>query len=111
LRNRRPDADEILDLLRREYDILIRQSVEFFTDKTFDRQRLNVKVRGSGKDRPPYMPELQTEGFLNLNFGLREISDYRYKFRWYTQDSVKNALPYRECVTKNVNGHVHPNEC
>mgnify|MGYP005666240695 FL=1 len=63
-----PEAPNIIDLLRYNYDNLIREAIQFFKGHTFNNQTLKLKIIDYGKvGAPPYMPNLIAEGFINLD--------------------------------------------
>jgi len=71
------DAPQVLDLLRNEYDILIRESVDFFRGKTFTNKPLSLVIEDHGHvGAPPYLPELAMSGILQAQW------DYRALFDW-----------------------------
>ncbi len=81
-----PEARDIIELLRYNYDSLIREAIQFFKGRTFNNQTLKLKIVDHGKvGAPPYMPNLMAEGFLNFNLdahdliGLRPESEVSYK--------------------------------
>ncbi len=63
-----PESQDVIDLLRYNYDKLIREVVEYFTDKSFDNQILSLKITDHGKvGAGPYMPQIKAEGFITLD--------------------------------------------
>lgn len=92
-----PEARDIVELLRYNYDGLIREAIQFFKGRSFNDQTLKLKIIDHGKvGAPPYMPNLTAEGFLNLNLdvhdliGLRPEAEVPYKAEVHiTQPSFK----------------------
>ncbi len=73
-----PEAPNIIDLLRYNYDNLIREAIQFFKTRTFNDQILKLKIIDHGKvGAPPYMPNLMVEGFLDLNFDVHDLIGLR----------------------------------
>jgi len=69
-----PEAPNIIDLLRYNYDNLIREAIQFFKGHTFNNQTLKLKIIDYGKvGAPPYMPNLIAEGFINLNLDIHDL--------------------------------------
>ncbi len=69
-----PEAPNIINLLRYNYDNLIRETIQFFKGCTFNDQTLRLKIIDHGKvGAPPYMPNLIAEGFFNLNLDVHDL--------------------------------------
>jgi hypothetical protein len=90
-----PEASEIIDFLRRNYDRLVLEAINYFKNKTFENQTLRLKIIDHGMvGAPPYFPELSTEGFLNLKYGISELME-SIKFQRFRQI---NELPYSSSI-------------
>lgn len=62
------ESQAVIDLLRYNYDELIREAVEYFKDKSFDNQSLSLKITDYGKvGAGPYMPQIKVKGFITLD--------------------------------------------
>jgi len=73
-----PEARSIVELLRYNYDSLIREAIQFFKGHTFNDQTLKLKIIDHGKvGALPYMPNLTAEGFLNLNLDVHDLIGLR----------------------------------
>lgn len=69
-----PEAQDIIKLLRYNYNSLIREAIQFFKGRTFNDQTLKLKIVDYGKvGAPPYMPNLMAEGFLNLDVDIHNL--------------------------------------
>ena len=63
-----PESQVVIELLRYNYDKLIREAVEHFKDKSFDNQILSLKITDYGKvGAGPYMPQIKAKGFITLD--------------------------------------------
>lgn len=72
-----PEALSIINLLRSEYDRLIKEAIEFFKGKKFDDQVLRLKIIDHGMvGAPPYFPEILSEGFFNLKFDMSSLMKF-----------------------------------
>jgi uncharacterized protein YutE (UPF0331/DUF86 family) len=77
-----PEANQVLDLLRYEYDILIREAVKFFRGRSFSKKSLNLTIEDHGHiGAPPYFPELIMNGFLQARWDHRSLLDWEIDTR------------------------------
>jgi len=88
-----PDAPSVIDLLRRDYDQLIREAVEFFKRRTFSNHELKLKIVDHGKvGAPPYVPDLLSEGFLD--FKCARLSSANFEFLSRMGQGTEGEMPY-----------------
>lgn len=67
-------SEEVLLLLRTEYDELILKAVNFFRGRTFENVPLVAAIRDHGEvGAPPYYPEIEFEGLLALKLDPHEV--------------------------------------
>lgn len=69
-----PEAPDIIDTLRRDYDALIQDAIKFFKGRTFNDQSLKLRIQDHGMvGPPPYLPELLSEGFLGFKYDIHDL--------------------------------------
>jgi hypothetical protein len=62
-----PGSSTVVELLRTEYDALIREAVAFFKERIFEECKLSISIDDHGRvGAPPYMPKIDLEGFILL---------------------------------------------
>ncbi len=89
-----PEARDTVDLLRYNYDSLIREAIQFFKGYTFNDQTLKLKIVDHGKvGAPPYMPNLIAEGFLNLNVDVHNCIGLRAEGKDFYRAEVRISQP------------------
>jgi hypothetical protein len=63
------EAPIIIELLRNNYDRLIKEAIEFFKGNTFNDLTLKLNIVYHGRvGTPPYFPELLSTGFINFEY-------------------------------------------
>lgn len=63
------EACEVLSDLEHRYDVLLNEAIKKFKSSTVKQLPLTVKIRDHGHSgAPPYMPEINLQGWLNENF-------------------------------------------
>lgn len=81
-----PNSEAVIDLLRSNYDQLIRNAIDFFSEREFQDTELRIKVvsygRRGGSDTD--MPHLVTTGVVDLNIEWSILSELRMplEMRW-----------------------------
>lgn len=90
------DAPKVLDLLRNEYDMLIREAVKYFRGRTFSNKPLSLVVEDHGRvGAPPYLPELAMNGLLQAQWDHRALFDQEMDARLRsTQPLALGIQPY-----------------
>jgi hypothetical protein len=69
-----PESGRVIELLRSRYDQLIRQAVEFFSEREFPDTELHVKVEDHGRvGAPPYMPGIFLKGPFELSLDVHRL--------------------------------------
>lgn len=70
------DAPEVLNHLRNEYDVLIREAVQYLKGRRFPNKPLSLAVQDHGHiGAPPFCPELQMSGLLQAQWDHRVLLD------------------------------------
>jgi len=63
-----PSSQKVIELLRYNYDKLIREAILYFKDKSIINQLLSLTITDYGKSGAgPYMPHIKMEGFLTID--------------------------------------------
>jgi hypothetical protein len=87
------ESSSVLELLRKEYDILVTEAIQFFTGRVFDKEVLKLKINDiGGSVSGTYRPELRADGFLTANFDRSTLIDYSFR------SSGKNEIPYSASI-------------
>lgn len=96
-----PESQRVIDLLRYNYDQLIREAIEYFKGKSFENQILNLKITDHGKvGAGPYMPEIKAEGFLEIEADRSKMSLAR---RIFPPPPNFSGIPYVYEITLDIN--------
>lgn len=89
-----PEANKIIELLRIQYDQLIRDTIKFFKKKTFDDVLLNLIIDDHGiVGPPPYMPKIEFNGFLNFVADPMQI-ELKRRFSMFPNEPTESDEQY-----------------
>jgi hypothetical protein len=93
LENFYSESTSVLELLRKEYDILVQEAVQFFKGRVFNKEVLKLKIDDFGSTvSGTYLPELQADGFIIANFDHSTLIDYSFK------NLGSNEMPYSASI-------------